>query len=276
MVTAAGPVASRRRATDQTQTQAWGRVAPFFGPGSHPPPGLSRPRSRGGAASTVKPAGGIGEGGPAAPASGGGGLGGAGERAACCSKAVMQSARLSSGSRVSPAASRPVQRTSMYGGPLRIKKLEQLLHLVLGHAVRASRWWWWAGIRVAAEAVRSSEVRAQAFDVELGEDAPRRGYVEPVRVWRSAREDPEGAHPPRGERSRREGRVLRVQQHLVPHRELHVPPGGVELRLAPVLPLLLQRQHLRCHAPHESGGVLAWTCCVRSCGGGKRAAPRSA
>ena len=71
---------------------------------------------------------------------------------------------------------------------------------MLGHAVRASRWRWWAGIRVAAEAVRSSEVRAQAFDVELGEDAPRRGEVEPVRVWRSAREELEGTPVP----SRRE------------------------------------------------------------------------
>ena len=113
-------------------------------------------------------------------------------------------------------------------------KLEQLLLLVLGHAVRAGRWRWWAGIRVAAEAVRSSEVGAQAFDFELGEDAPRRGNVERVLVWRSAREDPEGTHPPRREqRARREGRVLRVQQHLVPHSELLVPPGGVELLLAP-------------------------------------------
>ena len=103
-------------------------------------------------------------------------------------------------------------------------ELEQLLlrverHFVLGNAVRASRWRWWADIRVVAEADGSSEARAQAFDVEFGEDAPRGGYVEPARVGRSAREDPEGAHPSRGEqRARREGRVLRVQQYLVPHR----------------------------------------------------------
>ena len=90
-------------------------------------------------------------------------------------------------------------------------KLEQLLHLVLGHAVRASRLRWWASIQVAAEAVRSSEVLAQAFDVELGEYAPHRGDVEPARILCSAREDQEGTH--RGEqRARREGRVLRVQQ----------------------------------------------------------------
>ena len=137
---------------------------------------------------------------------------------------------------------------------------------MLGHAVRASRWWWWAGIRVAAEAVRSSEVLAQAFDVKLGEDAPRRGYVEPVRAWRSAREDPQGTRPPRGEqRARREGPVLRVQQHLVPHRELHVPQGGVELRLAQVLKLLQQRLHFRSDAAHQLRGSLArprWVGCL--------------
>ena len=38
----------------------------------------------------------------------------------------------------------------------------------------------------------------------------------------------------------REGRALSVQQQLIPHSE---PPGGVELRLAPVLALLQQRLH---------------------------------
>ena len=67
--------------------------------------------------------------------------------------------------------------------------------------------------------------------------------------------------------------MLRVQQHLVPHSKLHVPPG-VELRpgLAPVLPRLQQHPHLLRHAPHESGRVLAWTRWVRGHGGGKRAA----
>ena len=41
--------------------------------------------------------------------------------------------------------------------------------------------------------VRVAKVVAQAIVVELGEDVPRHGYVEPVRVsscqWRSARED---------------------------------------------------------------------------------------
>ena len=135
----------------------------------------------------------------------------------------------------SPARRRPCQpRTAVVH-----LELEQLLHLVLGHAVRASRWWWLACTRDATEEVGSSGAGPQALDVELGEDAPRRGFVEPARVWRSAHEDPEGAHSQQGEqRARREGRVLRVAQHLVPHRGPCFPPGGVELRLAPVLPLL--------------------------------------
>ena len=113
---------------------------------------------------------------------------------------------------------------------------------MLWHAVRASRWLWLACIRFAAEAIWSSEVWAQAFDIKLGKDVPCSGYVEPISLWRGVREDPEGAHPPRGEqRARREGRVLRVEQHLAPHSELHIPPGGFELRLAPVLPVLQQR-----------------------------------
>ena len=63
-----------------------------------------------------------------------------------------------------------------------------------------------------------------------------------------------------------------VSSSTFPHVELHVPLGGVELRLAPVLPLLQQRQHLLCHAPHESGRVLAWTRWVRGRGKGKGAA----
>ena len=39
---------------------------------------------------------------------------------------------------------------------------------MLEHAVRASRWQRRAGIRVAAEAVRPSQARAEALDVELG------------------------------------------------------------------------------------------------------------
>ena len=112
---------------------------------------------------------------------------------------------------------------------------EQLLHLVLGHAVWTSRRRRREGsIRVATEALWSAEGREQAFEIELGEDAPRRGDVEPALVWRSAREGPEGAYPQWGERpARRGGRVLRVQQHLAPHVEVHVPPGSVELCLAP-------------------------------------------
>ena len=78
---------------------------------------------------------------------------------------------------------------------------------------------------------------------------------------KSSNQEPEG-----------EGRVLRVQEHLVLHVELHVPPGGVELCLAPVLPLLQQRPHLHRHAPHETGSVLARTRWVRDRdAGGKRA-----
>ena len=61
--------------------------------------------------------------------------------------------------------------------------------------------------------VRVAKVVAQAIVVELGEDVPRHGYVEPVRVsscqWRSAREDrdPEdsGTHPD-GESSEHDGK----------------------------------------------------------------------
>ena len=144
---------------------------------------------------------------------------------------------------------------------------------MLGRAVGAKNRRWQTHIRVAAEAGGTAEVGAQALDVDIGEDAPRGGYVAAVRVGRRAREDAEGAHPTRGkQRAGGEGRVLRVQQHLVPHRKLHVPPGGVELRLAPVLPLLQQRPHLLCHAPQENGRVLAWTRWVRGRGEGKRAA----
>ena len=129
-----------------------------------------------------------------------------------------------------------------------------MLHLVLRYAVQASRRRWRADIRVAAEAVGTVEVGAQAFDVELGEDAPRRGNVEAARDWRRAREDPQvtvvprafedpqGAHPAWGEqRARREGRVPRGEQH----------------RLASVLPLLQQCPHLGRHAPHQVRSRLA-------------------
>ena len=129
-----------------------------------------------------------------------------------------------------------------------------MLHLVLRYAVQASRRRWRADIRVAAEAVGTVEVGAQAFDVELGDDAPRRGNVEAARDWRRAREDPQvtvvprafedpqGAHPAWGEqRARREGRVPRGEQH----------------RLASVLPLLQQCPHLGRHAPHQVRSRLA-------------------
>ena len=62
-------------------------------------------------------------------------------------------------------------------------------------------------------------------DVELGEDASCRGDIEAVRAGRLTREYPEGAHPARSEqRAGGEGRVLRVEQQLVPRCELHVQP----------------------------------------------------
>ena len=62
-----------------------------------------------------------------------------------CSVAASQLVRLSSGFNMSPAECRPVQRTSTYGrpGPAKVHlDFEQFLHLVLRHAVRASRWRW--------------------------------------------------------------------------------------------------------------------------------------
>ena len=49
------------------------------------------------------------------------------------------------------------------------------------------------------------------------------------------------------------------EQHLVLQSELHVSPGGVELRLAPVsvLPLLQQGLHFSSHAPHQVSSSLA-------------------
>ena len=53
--------------------------------------------------------------------------------------------------------------------------------------------------------------------------------------------------------------MLGVEEHLVPRCEPHVPPVSVELRLAPVLPLLEQRPHLGRYASHEVGYSLAIT-----------------
>ena len=77
-------------------------------------PTSAAPRLPCGAASTVKPVGGRGGGATAVPGSGGGGAGRRRERPVACSKAAMaasQWVRWSSGSHVSPAASRPVRRT---------------------------------------------------------------------------------------------------------------------------------------------------------------------
>ena len=88
--------------------------------------------------STVKPVGRIGGGAMAVPVDGGG-AGPGRERSVACSKAAMSSSQLvmlSSGFHVLPAASRPVQSIRTYAARLAVAhlKLEQLLHLVLGHA----------------------------------------------------------------------------------------------------------------------------------------------
>ena len=51
--------------------------------------------------------------------------------------------------------------------------------------------------------------------------------------------------------------MFRVQQHFVSQGELHVPSVSVELRLAPNLSLLQQRQHLRRHAADVGCSSLA-------------------
>ena len=61
--------------------------------------------------------------------------------------------------------------------PAHHPEIEQLLHLVLRRAVGANHGGRWARIRVAAEARWATEVGAQPLNVELREDAPRRGYV---------------------------------------------------------------------------------------------------
>ena len=154
----------------------------------------------------MKPAGGIGGGAPAAPASGSGGGCGLGRER----PAVGQVTRVTCRVQACPA--------HQHAGPaVAHLELEQLLHLVLGHAVCAKNRWRRAHIRVADEAGGTAEVGAQALDVELGEDAPRGGYVEAVRVGRRALMDTEGAHPTRGkQRAGGKGRVFRAQQHLSP------------------------------------------------------------
>ena len=91
---------------------------------------------------------------------------------------------------------------------------------------------------------RSGRRTRRALDVELREDAPRRGYVasEAARVddWlrngpgriRAGYGEPGGAHPARREqRAGREGRVLREATRPPPPTAR--PPGGVELPLGP-------------------------------------------
>ena len=62
--------------------------------------------------------------------------------------------------------------------------------------------------------------------------------------------------------------MLRVEQHLIPRHELHDSPSGVERLLAPVLPLLQQRPHLRRHAPQQMRSRLARPGRDRGVGGG--------
>ena len=67
--------------------------------------------------------------------------------------------------------------------------------------------------------------------------------------------------------------MLHVEQpqRLVPRGELHVPPRGVELRLAPVLSLLQQGPHLDSHAPHQVCSSLVGPHMVGCCTGGQGA-----
>ena len=67
--------------------------------------------------------------------------------------------------------------------------------------------------------------------------------------------------------------MLHVEQpqRLVPRGELHVPPRGVELRLAPVLSLLQQGPHLDSHAPHQVCSSLVGPHMVGCCKGGQGA-----
>ena len=109
---------------------------------------------------------------------------------------------------------------------------------------------------------RSGRRTRRALDVELREDAPRRGYVasEAARVddWlrngpgriRAGYGEPGGAHPARREqRAGREGRVLREATRPPPPTAR--PAGRRRATLGPVLPLLKQRPYLSRHAPHQ-------------------------
>ena len=169
----------------------------------------------------MKPAGGIGKGAPAAPASGG--------------QVVERDADMGPPQPVLGADGAPEHEVQellkfkmRYGRPYR--------PLRAGALNRPGRGGRYVGARRGGRGGEGRGSRATS-----SRRAPHGGYVKAVRVGRCAREETEGAHPTRGnQQTGGEGRVFRVQQHLVPNVELHVPQGGVELRLEPVLPLLQQ------------------------------------
>ena len=74
---------------------------------------------------------------------------------------------------------------------------------------------------------RRSGGTGQSLDVEFVAGVPGPWDIEALYIRRGTRERPRGNR-----------RVFRVEQHLVPHSELHVPLVSTELRLAPVLPIL--------------------------------------
>ena len=149
-----------------------------------------------------------------------------------------------SGCRAAPTSLCRPPRPDLSSAPVRTDaiarlELEQLLHLVLSHAVRSSRRLLRACIRVAVWAVGPSGVRAQAFDVE------RRGPSSAGRAASATR----GVCAPC--RNTQHGKTPRPSQRAA--RPAGRRPGG----LAPVLPLLQQGPHFRSHAPHKVLSSLA-------------------
>jgi hypothetical protein len=211
------------RDTGQTQSHGWGRDRPRTHAGAAAA-GDSSTHGRGAARGRVRPV--------------------------ARSKAVMASSQLvrfSSCSHMSPEASRRDGPPHQDVGPaVAHLELEQLRQLELLRSIRAND----RGGRVGldTEVGRTADVGAESVDVKLVEHPPGGGEVQAVGVGRRARKHLERAHPARREqRARRQRGVFGIKEHLVPHCEAHVPPVRVELRFAPVLPLLHKRQHLARH-----------------------------
>ena len=168
-------------------------------------------RSPGGAASMVKPAGGVGKG--AATAGGGVAAGGGAAKGTpqARSNAAMASSQLIGWSsrlqRLPVVARRVVVRPAHQDVGLARSHLEleqlRLLHLVLLPDVCAQD----KGRRArsAAETVGATAVRPEALDVEFIAGVPRRRNFEVIRIGHRACKYLEGAHPQRGESSDCEG-----------------------------------------------------------------------